>query len=136
SKHIVSHFYSAINLWMGGIMSVIFQLFRAADLNGLTLEHLEILKMTIRDALKTPANVPDQVKDRAHGVFRQLKGRDPEPIQPVPLSPILSQLFSEADLQDLSPKEFDILEMAISCEVANSYESLQVILERASDKFQ
>ena len=117
-------------------MSVIFQLFRAADLKDLTLEQLEVLKMTIRDALKIPANIPDQVKDRAHDVFRQLKGRDPAPVQPVPSLPILSQLFSEADLQDLSPKEFDILAMAISCEVANSYESLKAIQEHAYNMFQ
>jgi hypothetical protein len=102
----------------------------------LTLEQLAILKMTIRDALHTPTNIPRRLQDRAYEVFRQLKGRDPLPGQPDPSKPILMQLFSEQDLQALDPKQFDILEMAISCEAANAYESLEAIKTLAHNKFQ
>jgi hypothetical protein len=102
----------------------------------LTLEQLAILKMTIRDALHTPATIPQQLRNRAYEVFRQLKGRDPLPGQPDPSKPILIQLFSEQELQALDPKQFDILEMAISCEAANAYESLEAIQALAHNKFQ
>jgi hypothetical protein len=116
-------------------MSVIFQLFKATDLQMLTLEQLAMLKITIRDALHTPANISQQIQNRAYEVFRQLKGRDPRPGQPAQSKPILLQLFSEQELQTLDPKEFDILEMAISCEVANAYESLEAIKALAHNKF-
>jgi hypothetical protein len=110
-------------------MSVIFQLFSAEDLRDLTPVQLESIKNAIRDALQNPPRVPDQVKGRIYEVFRQLTSKLPSnpPVSPDPSSPILYQLLSEEDLRLLDHKQLDILKMAISCEMANSFYALWAI---------
>jgi len=114
-------------------MSVIFQLFCAADLTKLAPEQLEALKMTVSHALNTDRDVLDPVKDRAYEVFRQLASRDPaqQLISTDASKGMLLQLFSEVELHGLSAQDLDILKMAIICEITHSPAALQVVKTKA-----
>src|SRR6516162_4040621 len=114
-------------------MSVIFQLFCAADLQKLAPEQLEALKMTVSYALNTDREVLDPVKDRAYEVFRQLANRDPaQRLISIDASKgMLLQFFSEAELHGLSAQDLDILKMAIICEITHSPAALQVVQAKA-----
>ena len=120
-------------------MPVLFQLFKIDDLKPPVLDaaQLNILKTTIKEALETPAIVPQEIRDRAYQVFQQLTGRPPNPATPpFPSQRILDQLFDQQDLSQLNSQQSYTLRMAIECEVLYSYQSLEAIKQLAYAKFQ
>src|SRR5262245_1634298 len=118
-------------------MGVIFQLFSAADLQklaALSPEKLNELQALIQ-AERTPSpEVRAKLKPRADEVFLQLVPSFPGPL-PLPSSPTTSpplagQLFSQQDLNQLTPDQLRILEWAIRCELDNSPYVLEVIMQK------
>ena len=117
-------------------MSVMFQLFHAADLQNLSQQQFDDLKGIISNALNTSDRVADAVRERAYEVFHQLTSPDivikgPEPRDRS--QQLLNQLFCEDDLQHLDAQKIDILRIAMSCEAAASYEALEAVLDVVSD---
>jgi len=119
-------------------MPILFQLFRAADLQVLSAAELITLRKFIKEAQERPQSVPEEIKQRAYDVFRQLTSPT-EPIHapqpPPPGQPIINQLFSAADLAKLDMQQRYILDMAINCEVLYSFKSLEAIQQLADAKF-
>jgi hypothetical protein len=118
-------------------MSVIFQLFSAADLTGLTTGDLEELRNEVTNALYAAATLA-HAKKRADQVYEQLTGSVPaqkpidEPAQ-IPASipkqqrQRCPQIFTPENLNQLTDQQKTILEWAIECELQHSYRVLQDI---------
>jgi hypothetical protein len=145
-------------------MTVIFQLFRAEDLQRLSLYQLEQLRDTITDALGLKTNMTCQTADGKPAlplavtddtqsppgarpeVINALKQRFDEVSQQIKLAPtdsssfdfetLIKQHFNEKDTLE-KEKESMILQWAISCEVNNFkfYDQLLRARERAYQKF-
>lgn len=117
-------------------MSVIFQLFSAADLQGLDMRQMNELKEMIGKIQSAPS-VLAAVKDRADEVFTQIKNRSP--MAGLPPSPeqagMLVHLFHEQDIEILTEEEKTIIEWAIICEVTHSEVALLAIREQADILF-
>jgi hypothetical protein len=118
-------------------MSVIFQLFSAADLKDLTNEDLNALRDQVTNALYAPATLT-HVKKRADQVYGQLTGDVPtqKPIDEPSQAPAsipkdqrerCSQIFTPENLNQLTAQQRKILEWAIECELQHSYRVLQDI---------
>src|SRR5436309_8043676 len=115
-------------------MSIIFQLFSAADLQNLTPEQLKGLRDLVRNELETSDKVRDALRERANAVFRQLATQpaayslvrhpSPDPLQSLP-----EQLFEAREFARLNndPKHLKILEWAIECERNSSPHVLEAI---------
>jgi len=119
-------------------MPVLFQLFSADDLQLLGPAELITLRKFIKEVAERPPSVPEEIKQRAYEVFRQLTSpttpiNPPNP--PTPGLPIIDQLFSANDLAQLDMQQRYILDMAIACEVLYSFRSLEAIKQRADAKF-
>ena len=136
-------------------MSIVSQLFCAADLKQLDENQLRTLRdtvkahfnptldITLNTIVKNPARMTSavirKIQDQARQVFVDLKARQPSPF-PDALNlalPLFPQLFAPVDLQDFTAREREIMEIAISCEVANFnfYDHLQTVKERAYETF-
>jgi len=126
-------------------MSLIFQLFRADYLAQLDPAALAALRQYVRQnfdvkqfvdvtrntTLRTSQlvnqmvidQVIEKIRQRAREVFQQLESQPPAPnIAPGPFTlaqPLFGQLFSAGDLNRLTSRQQDILETAITCEIAN-----------------
>jgi len=145
-------------------MTVIFQLFRAEDLQRLSLEQLAELRATVVTALglhtnppcrtaenhpalplgasadtTLPANAPEGVivalKQRFDEVSQQLKS-PPADLSPFNFDALKRRHFNESDSNE-KDKETLILQWAISCEVNNFkfYDQLLRAREVAYQKF-
>lgn len=143
-------------------MSIVFQLFNAADLNTLDDNALEQLKQTIWDAFHTdkfldrrkhttlavsPLFTQDlqnkfrrHITTRAQEVFKQLTDEtlivSPDHLNL--LQPLYPQILSQEAREKLNtPLKREIFEMAISCEVThvNGYMHLLAVKEEADKKF-
>jgi hypothetical protein len=123
-------------------MSIIFQLFSAADLQTLTPEQLKELRDLVRDEVETSEKVRAALKERANAVFNQLATEPAayvlvQPPSPDPLQSLPEQLFNAQEFTRLDddPKRLKILEWAIECERNSSPHVLEAIRERAYEWF-
>jgi hypothetical protein len=139
-------------------MSIIFQLFSAKDLKDLDESQLRILRetvnvyfnpyldITLNTTLKHPARVTPEIIaaiwNRTREVVSQLRPGATLPADPPgvnPSQPLFRQILTAQPLQslNLTSRESDILEMAISCEVAhvNYYHHLQDVKDRVYETF-
>jgi hypothetical protein len=128
-------------------MSIIFQLFSAADLQNLSPQQLKQLRDLVRDELETSDKVREALRERANAVFSQLETqRDPDSSEPQPqpqpspdpLQSLAAQLFDPQEFARLNndPKLLKILEWAIECERNSSPHVLDAIREKAYEWFQ
>jgi len=145
-------------------MTVIFQLFRAEDLQKLSLEQLTELKTTVAEALGLKANPPCRtaggapalplgasddttlpwdappwviiaLKQRFDEVSQQLKA-PPADLSPFNFDALTRRHFNEPNRNEKA-KEIEILKWAISCEVNNFkfYDQLRRAREVAYQRF-
>ena len=112
-------------------MAIIFQLFRAEDLDRLTPTQLNRLRVAVVQAMEDSSNLPS-VQTRATTVFQQLRALNSnQPASPAePSRTLLFQFFSPADLALLSAQQREILEWAIVCEVTHSRLALEAIRDK------
>jgi hypothetical protein len=125
-------------------MTIIFQLFSAADLQNLSPGQLKELRDLVRNELETSDTIRDALRERAHAVFHQLApqsgayslGRPPS--SPDALQSLPEQLFNPQELASLrnDPKLLKILEWAIECERNSSPHVLEAIRAKAYAWFQ
>jgi hypothetical protein len=123
-------------------MSVIFQLFSAMDLTGVSTADLNKLRDEVVNALYEPA-ILAHVKRRADQVYEQLTTNRPTQKAISPLSqpaasipkdqrPRGPLLFEANEYQALSAEQKQILEWAIECELQHSYRVLVAIQTRVN----
>jgi hypothetical protein len=114
-------------------MSVIFQLYRAEDLQNLGAQ-LEDFKREVGRIMNTTPVVLEHARDRANTVFAQLTPQaNPQPS--LPPNDVLSQLFTPAQIERLDDQQRDILRMAISCHLAHIDEAIEAIRTEADQVF-
>jgi len=124
-------------------MTVIFQLFSAADLQNLSPGQLKELRDLVRDELETSDQVREALRERAQEVFQQLATQPvtyslAPPPSPDPLQSLPEQLFGAHEFTRLNndPTRLKILEWAIECERNSSPHVLEAIRQRAYAWFQ
>jgi hypothetical protein len=114
-------------------MSVIFQLFSAADLEKLTPAQLDELKAKVSKHLRDPSDqVLARLRKRADQVFNQFSPsppahQPPGPGSRVPMQSLAYQLFDARDLANLNSRQLLLLEWALECERDRSPYVLEII---------